>query len=151
MGVPEFSGTDGREKMMEKEKSCGAIVFRKVKNKIEVLVIKHRNGGHWSFPKGHVEGSETEHETAKREIFEETGIDVSFVTGFREMVSYSPKPRVIKDVVYFLAEALNHDFVMQEEELSQIRWININDAEKYLTYNNDKGLIFSARTALKRM
>ena len=136
---------------MDKEKSCGAIVFRKVKNNIEVLIIKHKNGGHWSFPKGHVEGDETEHETARREILEETGIEVSFVTGFREPVTYSPKQNVIKDVVYFLAEALNYDFVIQEEEISQVRWININDADKYLTYNNDKGLIFSARTALRRM
>lgn len=136
---------------MEKEKSCGAIVFRRLKNNIEVLIIKHKNGGHWSFPKGHVEGDETELETARREIKEETGIDVSFVTGFRESVTYSPKAGVVKDVIYFLAEALNSDFIRQEEEISQIRWINLTVAEKYLTYNNDKGLLFSARTALKRM
>lgn len=136
---------------MKKEKSCGAVVFRRLKNKVEVLIIKHRNGGHWSFPKGHVEGNETEHETARREILEETGIEVSFVTGFRETVTYSPKQNVLKDVVYFLAEGVTHEIKIQEEEISQVKWININDADKYLTYNNDKGLIFSAKTALKRM
>ncbi len=136
---------------MKKEKSCGAIVFRRLKNKIEVLIIRHRNGGHWSFPKGHVEGNETEHETARREILEETGIEVSFVTGFRETVTYSPKQNVLKDVVYFLAEGVTHEIIIQEEEISEVKWININDADKYLTYNNDKGLIFSAKTALKRM
>jgi 8-oxo-dGTP pyrophosphatase MutT (NUDIX family) len=136
---------------MKKEKSCGAVVFRRLKNKIEVLIIRHRNGGHWSFPKGHVEGSETEHETARREIMEETGVEVSFVTGFRETVTYSPKQNVLKDVVYFLAEATSHEIIIQEEEISEVKWININDADKYLTYNNDKGLIFSAKTALKRM
>lgn len=136
---------------MKKEKSCGAIVFRRLKNKIEVLIIRHRNGGHWSFPKGHVEGNETEHETARREILEETGIEVSFVTGFRETVTYSPKQNVLKDVVYFLAEGVTHEIIIQEEEISEVKWININDADKYLTYSNDKGLIFSAKTALKRM
>ena len=136
---------------MEKEKSCGAIVFRKNKNTIDVLIIKHRNGGHWSFPKGHVEKGETEEETARREVKEETGIDISFVTGFRESVSYSPKPGVMKDVIYFLSEALSSDYKRQEEAIAQIRWIPLSHAERYLTYNNDKGLLFSAKTALKRM
>jgi len=61
---------------MMHEKSCGAIVYRKSHGNIEILLIKHVNSGHWSFPKGHVEGSETEIETAKREIKEETAIDV---------------------------------------------------------------------------
>ena len=61
---------------MMHEKSCGAIVYRKSHGNIEILLIKHVNSGHWSFPKGHVEGTETEVETAKREIKEETAIDV---------------------------------------------------------------------------
>ena len=58
------------------EKSCGAIVYRKYHGNTEILLIKHINSGHWSFPKGHVEAGETEVETARREIMEETSIDV---------------------------------------------------------------------------
>ena len=47
---------------MEKEKSCGAVIFRKQKSELEVLIIR-QNEGHWCFPKGHVEGKETEQET----------------------------------------------------------------------------------------
>ena len=72
---------------MMHEKSCGAIVYRKSHGNIEILLIKHVNSGHWSFPKGHVEGSETEIETAKREIKEETAIDVMIDPTFRETVS----------------------------------------------------------------
>jgi 8-oxo-dGTP pyrophosphatase MutT (NUDIX family) len=136
---------------MTKEKSCGAIVYRRVKRGTDILVLKHKNGGHWSFPKGHVEEGETEIETAKREIMEETGIDVLIQDGFREVVSYSPKPGVMKKVVYFLAQAINEDYRIQEEEIAEVKWIDMNDADKYLTYNNDKGLIFSAKTVLKRM
>ena len=56
------------------EKSCGAIVFRRFHGNIQILLIKHINSGHWSFPKGHIENNETETETAVREIKEETGI-----------------------------------------------------------------------------
>ena len=48
------------------EKSCGLVVF----NKNNILLLKYSNnkeqgeGGHWDFPKGHVEPNETEIETA---------------------------------------------------------------------------------------
>ena len=90
---------------MKKEKSCGAVVYRQGETGVEVLIIKHKNGGHWAFPKGHVEKKETEPETALREIKEETGLKVELDTGFREMVTYSPKPNVMKDVIYFAAKA----------------------------------------------
>ena len=53
---------------MIREKSCGALVYRDREGVKELLLIKHRSGGHWSFPKGHVEGSENEVQTALREI-----------------------------------------------------------------------------------
>lgn len=87
------------------EKSCGAIVYRKFHGNIEILLIKHVNSGHWSFPKGHIEIGETEYQTALREIKEETGIDVLIDTSFREIVSYSPKKDTNKVVVYFLGES----------------------------------------------
>ena len=65
------------------ENSFGAIVYRKYHVNTEILLIKHINSGHWSFPKVQVEGDETEEETAKREIMEETGIDVNLSTTFR--------------------------------------------------------------------
>ena len=86
---------------MKREKSCGAIVYRMVNEKPQILLIKHKNGGHWSFPKGHIELNETEQETALREIKEETGIDVVLDPSFRETVHYSPKKDTNKEVVYF--------------------------------------------------
>ena len=91
------------------EKSCGAIVYRKFHGNTEILLIKHVNSGHWSFPKGHVEAGETEIETAKREVMEETAIDVMIDPTFRETVTYSPKKDTLKVVVYFLAKAKNYD------------------------------------------
>ena len=103
------------------EKSCGGIVYRKYHGNTEILLIKHINSGHWSFPKGHVEGDETEIETAKREIMEETGIDVNLDPTFREIVTYSPRKDTQKIVVYFIAKAKNTDFVPQEEEIAEIK------------------------------
>ena len=130
------------------EKSCGAIVYRKLHGNTEILLIKHVNSGHWSFPKGHVEAGETEVQTAHREILEETGIDVIIDTSFRETVSYSPKRGTQKVVVYFLAKAKNTDYVPQEEEIADIRWIEIDRAQTVLTYENDKSIVSKARAVI---
>lgn len=81
---------------MNYEKSCGAIVYRKHHGNTEILLVRHLKSGHWSFPKGHMEAGETEEDTARREIKEETGLDVLLDTGFRETVNYSPKKNTKK-------------------------------------------------------
>ncbi len=131
------------------EKSCGAIVYRKFHGNTEILLIKHVNSGHWSFPKGHVEGNETELETARREIKEETGLEVILDSSFRETVSYSPKKDTQKVVVYFLAKARNFDFTPQIEEIEDIKWVDIGYAYNILTYENDKVIVNKAKSAIK--
>ena len=78
-GAPILKGSI----FMKMEKSCGAIVARQTDTGREILLIRHVNGGHWAFPKGHVEENETEEQTALREILEETGLSVTLDTGFR--------------------------------------------------------------------
>ena len=72
---------------MRREKSCGAIVYREGHGQIELLLIKHRFGGHWSFPKGHMESGETEVQTALREVKEETGLSIQL-----EAIGLKPHP-----------------------------------------------------------
>lgn len=134
---------------MKHEKSCGAVVYRMVKGRIELLLIKHRYGGHWSFPKGHVERGEQEFETALREVKEETGLDIRLEKGFRHSVEYYPRPDVRKQVVYFLGEAACGDFQMQEEEISDIVWVELEKAYHMVSFRNDKNLINQAKALLR--
>ncbi|GKH48562.1 bis(5'-nucleosyl)-tetraphosphatase [Anaerotruncus massiliensis (ex Togo et al. 2019)] len=139
------------EKRMIREKSCGALVYRKKQDKVELLLIKHRNGGHWSFPKGHVESGENEYQTALREIKEETGLDVNLRDGFRQSVEYFPKPHVKKQVVYFLGYPGGDDTVKrQEEEISEYQWCLLDDADGMVTFRNDKNLINEAKRFLAK-
>ena len=68
---------------MNYEICCGSVVF----NDNKVIIIKHKYG-HISFPKGHVEGNETEEETAIREVKEETGIDIEITSNKKYYVQY---------------------------------------------------------------
>ncbi len=135
---------------MKHEKSCGAIVFQKREGRIELLLIKHRFGGHWSFPKGHVEQGENEIQTALREVKEETGLDIAIQDGFRQCVEYFPKPHVKKQVVYFLGAALSNQVHRQEEEVSETTWADIDRAYRMVTFKNDKNLIRRAQEYLRQ-
>ena len=107
--------------MMKREKSCGVLVLRQQEDELYVVLLRHRFGGHWSFPKGHVEAGESERQTALREVREETGLTgIKLMDGFRESVEYSPKPGVKKQVVYFLGTTEQEKLIRQEEEISEI-------------------------------
>lgn len=136
---------------MKREKSCGALIYRYIDGRTELLLLKHRFGGHWSFPKGHVEKGENEVQTALREVREETGLSIELHDGFRQSVEYYPRPNVKKQVVYFLGHTENQAFKAQEEEISEIRWIEINEALSAVTYKNDRNLINRARRFLSEM
>lgn len=131
------------------EKSCGAIVYRKHHGNTEILLIKHVNSGHWSFPKGHMEAGESEEETALREVKEETGLDILLDPTFRETVTYFPRKDTQKVVVYFIAKAKSFEYVPQEEEISEIRWVDIGHAGAVLTYENDKTIVSKAKMAIR--
>ena len=135
---------------MKREKSCGALVFRTNPDGSHLLLlIKHKFGGHWSFPKGHMESGETEVQTALREVREETGLPIRLLPRFRYTVEYFPKPNIKKLVVYFLGEALDDHIVRQEEEIGEIQWVPIRAAAEIVTFRNDKNLIGKALRRLE--
>lgn len=122
-----------------KEKSCGVITYKKINNQKYYLLV-HHNVGHWGFPKGHVENDETEEETAIREVKEETNIDVRIKPGFREIITYSHKNGVIKDVVFFLGIAVSDEPHNQESEISEARWVEEDKVLDLITHDDEKEL-----------
>lgn len=114
---------------MKKEKSCGRIVI----NNGEVLLVKH-NDGHIAFPKGHIEDGETEEQCALRETFEETGLKVKIIKGYRYTQTYFVKQDVLKEVVYFLAEKEEGILQRQEKEIASLGFYPYKDALFLITY-----------------
>ena len=134
------------------EKSCGFVLF----NSDEFLLIQHPtkskgDEGHWDFPKGHVEGIETELETAKRELIEETGIaEFRIFNGFRHRIEYnfSKDNRIVsKEVIFFLAESNIKDVKLSSEHQNFI-WLNFNLAYSKLTYANAKEVLAAVKMFL---
>lgn len=118
---------------MNTEKSCGCIILKD--NTVLLIGAKDDEGKlFWSFPKGHQETNEADTETAIRETKEETGLSVKITdiepikTGhlIRNNTAY-------KEILLFVAKPLNDKIVPQEDEVEQIKWVKIDEAEKYLT------------------
>ena len=125
------------------------MVYRKHHGNTEILLIKHVRSGCWSFPKGHMEQGEDEIQTAIREIKEETNIDVSIDdASFREVVVFNPRRDITQEVVYFLARAVSFECERQEEEISDVRWVEIGQTSAFLSYDNDRLLINKAKAFL---
>ena len=133
------------------EKSCGGIIFYKTRQNVRILLVKNSNGRYWSFPKGHIEDGETEQETAIREIKEETGLDVTLVNNFREISEYCPFGKIRKRVVFFLARAFTDNVRIQEEEIDSFIWVDLQQARKLCSYDNDLRIIDKAETTIHLM
>jgi 8-oxo-dGTP pyrophosphatase MutT (NUDIX family) len=132
---------------MKREKSCGAVVYRRDAGRVLFLLIRHRKGGFWSFPKGHVEEGEDEEATALREVREETGLAVTLLPGFRERITYPPKPGVSKDVLFFLAEN-GGGAAIANKEVSGFAWLTYEAARSCLTYKDSKKVLEKAHAFL---
>ena len=129
-------GDGGTFTKAKEEKSCGAVIWRMGEKGHEFLLAQH-GASHWSFPKGHIEGRETELETARREILEETGLTVDIDPGFRQVVTYYPKPGVIKDVVFFIAQPTGGQEHPQLSEIRQLGWFPFQEAKPLVTFATD--------------
>ena len=127
------------------EKSCGAVVFTRLGCEIRYLVIKSLTGI-YGFPKGHVEDGESEEQTAYREVFEETGISVTLLSGFRVEEEY-PLPQkedTIKQVVYFLGEYCDQKPRYQASELSDAVLVDYETAMSLFQFDSSRRILTEA-------
>ena len=132
-----------------KEKSCGAVVYRREGDQL-LFLLEHMVAGHTSMPKGHVEDNETEEETALREIREETGLEVTLDAAFRQVITFSPSKGIVKDVVFFIAEAIPGKMVNQECEVTSLEWLPYEKAYTALTHQSDRETLRKAMEYLDR-
>ena len=136
--------------MSAREKSCGAVVFRKGRD-VEYLLL-HYEAGHWDYVKGQVEPSETERDTVMRELKEETSIeDAHFFEGFREEISYFYRREgktILKKVVFFLLEAKQSEVRLSYEHIGY-EWLTFQKAMERLTFSNARKVLTMAHDFLR--
>lgn len=116
------------------------------KGKVEYILLKrklHWKG--WEFPKGKIESKETKIETAKRELKEETGLKLIKIKKFNFSGKYLYK-NLLKDrpglggqtFSLYAAEVKKGKVSLDKREHSGHKWFSFFEAEKKLTWPNQK-------------
>lgn len=136
---------------MRYEKSCGAVVFTKENSEYKFVIVQQLQGFH-GFPKGHMKADETEEQTALREIFEEIGIKVNLIDGFRVVDEHIIPNKVdtVKQIVYFLAEYKNQNVKIQKSELRSVKILAFNEAYNTFEYESSKRILSAAYDYLSK-
>ena len=126
------------------EKSCGTVLFTMCEGEPRYLLTRARDG-YCGFPKGHMEGMETEAETAWRETWEETSICAEVDTGFRAETSYMLKNGNRKVVVYFVGEYADQT-PCHNEGFESLDYLSLPfaDARRALTFENARDILTRA-------
>lgn len=124
--------------------AAGAVCWRMIDGKLNVLLI-HRGGRRdISLPKGKVDPGESLPETAVREIREETGLRIvlGVPVGLTEYKLPSGKDKVVH---YWAAEitdkAIQKSTFKPNDEVEALEWAPVAEARKMLSYEPDKVIL----------
>ena len=150
LGKSEFVRRVLRTRCDIRERSCGAVVWRKRGGRRHYLIIQNRSG-HSGFPKGHMEYGENEEQTALREILEETSLNVTLDTSFRAEYRYLVDGYIHKSALYFLASYSDGNFRPQAGEVYGIWLLPYEDALERLDYEQDRRVLKMAEKRLAQM
>lgn len=104
-------------------KKCGVILYNIDNDKY--LLVHGKKSEKWGFPKGHMEIGENEIMTAQRELFEETGIQLSKHI-FEKRIRY-------RNNIYFLIHLTTKEIpfsnhpIPDQVEIKEMRWFSEED------------------------
>lgn len=95
------------------------------------VLLQHRvDNGLWSYHGGSIEIDEKVEDAAKREVFEETNLVLdklrffNIYSGPSMHYTYPNKDDVSPIDIVYICEAYHGDIILQEEEVSELRWFS---------------------------
>ncbi len=115
-------------------------------NKGKVLLTKHSQNHHWSFPKGLIDPGQTIEEAALREVSEEGGVKAKILgrAGYSKYVYTLKDERIFKVVTYFLMKYISGNPKDHDWEVEDAGWYEPEEALKQLTFSQDRVLLKKA-------
>jgi 8-oxo-dGTP pyrophosphatase MutT (NUDIX family) len=129
---------------MIKVESFGIVPFLNEKGTWKVLLILHREGNHWGFPKGKANPGETSLQAAKRELQEETGLLVEKVlreNPLIEQYQFRRKRDFIVKMVHYFPAFVSGELKIQPEEIRDAKWLTIPEAMQQLTFREARHIL----------
>lgn len=112
-------------------KSCGVLPYRIADGRKEYLLVFEAFSQCWSLPKGHMEAGETEPETARRELLEETSLTATLDTSRTAVIEYPISPVAKKQVVLFRGEVTGTPKT-RPREIESFKWVTEEELKDHL-------------------
>jgi 8-oxo-dGTP pyrophosphatase MutT (NUDIX family) len=105
-----------------------------------------------ALPKGHVDPGETPIEAAVREVREETGIVAEPVSELgAARYWYRRDGRTVgKTVAFFLFSYVEGNTADHDDEVEEVRWIDLRDAETALSHDAEREMVALALAYLQK-
>lgn len=140
--------------MSRSEESAGGVVFREGEEGPEIILVSRRDPKLFALPKGKPDPGESLHETATREVCEETGIAARILDDLGT-VNYwytdSEGVRVEKTVYFFLMAPTGGDLGDHDHEFDDVGWYHLAEAQRLLTHQNQSHILHRAAELIARM
>jgi 8-oxo-dGTP pyrophosphatase MutT (NUDIX family) len=128
------------EREVETVRAGGGVVWRRGEDgRVEIVLVHRPAYDDWSFPKGKVDGGESEADAAVREVEEETGLHCRLG---REVgtSSYRDARGRPKTVRYWEMTPIGGELA-PAHEIDRARWVALEEAPGALTYDRDRRLL----------
>ncbi|WP_341253402.1 NUDIX hydrolase [Euzebya pacifica] len=125
-------------------RAAGGVVWRRT-DTVEVLLVHRPRYDDWSMPKGKLDDGESFEDAAVREVEEETGIRAALGEALGEVryVDHKGRDKVVRWWAMEADRERNGDTDVTElqpmdpDEVDQLRWVSLADADALLTYPLD--------------
>jgi 8-oxo-(d)GTP phosphatase len=108
----------------------------------------------WSFPKGKLDPREPARTAAVREVLEETGVHIRLGPPLaNQTYLFGPQRERTKVVHYWVGRARDSDDVSSyapNEEIDDVRWVDVDEARSLLTYSRDRETLTEALPFARR-
>jgi bis(5'-nucleosidyl)-tetraphosphatase len=124
------------------------------------VVLVYQNGNSWSFPKGGIDAGESLLEAARREIQEETGLSANDLIYKGQLGAYMrrsigrdgtgedmSRPESTRTLFLFTTTAT--ELHPEDDEVTEARFVTINEALDTLTHPKDKEFLASVRAQIE--
>jgi len=120
-------------------RASGGLVIRRQGGELQIALVHRPEHQDWSYPKGKLEEGETFEEAALREVHEETGMACRLVRfiGHTEYTDRKGRPKV---VAYWVMAPVSGQFA-PNEEVDELRWLDLAEAAQLLSYERDQELL----------
>jgi 8-oxo-dGTP pyrophosphatase MutT (NUDIX family) len=128
----------------QREVSAGGVVVHEGNVLVIVPARRAADGSHvLGLPKGHLDDGETPVQAATREVREETGVLAEPVDELGEVRYWYVRDRlrVSKSVFFFLFRYLSGDLADHDDEVLEVRWMGLAEAQRALSYPGEREMV----------